>query len=558
MKNSIFDKTIFKYSFKRTALNIPILVCTSVLLIFSIILSSLLVTMGQTYVFAIILFFIFLTINLTVFNLVNLSKIFLTDMELGVMNLEIRKGRNNKAIFWSRLFSNLIVSVAIIATYMIIFIIILAIKNPSELKNFPMMFFLIIPLNLIIVGTFLLIFSFRKFKLAIALSTLISVLIIPSPLLGMTASIFINEDSQLNLQNDIAIFSNIRNQTLNLLKNGNEVVDRVLNEANLLNDLFELGEESPILTKQELMITSLNSGIYNIEDLKIAYKKPENENHLEGDFPKGIKDTLLIKVNSEIIGESESNNLSRNYKESFYLNQPFNNKQFQFTKNEFEKTINLINGMDLGFSKNHMKEFNKLVYTFGINQIWNSRSTNQIFNNEVMEFIFPTINDQLTPKLHDFLKKGEINTPVGLRVWNQAVAQIFSAALYQEDLGYEKLNIAKVNAYNFFFPWAMTYETIVNPNPFLNDFQILRNNKNETASFSTYIFDNGHKYINIAESEDLEYSGYAIPGVEIVESKQISKSNKLFNKIGYEAFLLATSLVMIEVSYLIFSKKLKL
>gem|GEM_PF-5648262 len=89
-----------------------------------------------------------------------MANIFIEDRNRGLLNMELRKGRNSIQIMISRFIANKVITLTMSIIVLLSLIIFLAIIQPRELNNLPLIIFLILPLEFLGVGLFLIFFSF--------------------------------------------------------------------------------------------------------------------------------------------------------------------------------------------------------------------------------------------------------------------------------------------------------------------------------------------------------------------------------------------------------------
>jgi hypothetical protein len=166
-----FDGLIFKNAIKRTSKS------TFTWIWFTIIVTLMiptgyLTTLHTAWTWGLILLFIVAIVGIAVFDIVNLNMLYSVDYEMGLMNLEMRKGRTKTAIFLSRLVVNKIYTFGFAGVTFLVLLLFAAIADDKQMGNWPLMIFLIIPFDFILTGIFLFFFSLFKHKLAIGMTSI--------------------------------------------------------------------------------------------------------------------------------------------------------------------------------------------------------------------------------------------------------------------------------------------------------------------------------------------------------------------------------------------------
>jgi hypothetical protein len=145
MKNNIIDKTILKFSLYKTVKSKFTWIWFSILFIAAC--ASTLVFKNLQWPYGLVLFAVISFLGFSIFNIVNLNELFSTDSEMGIMGLELRKGKSRASIFWSRYLANKIFSLSFDIVIFLILLIATGVINSREIGNWPLLIFLVMPLD---------------------------------------------------------------------------------------------------------------------------------------------------------------------------------------------------------------------------------------------------------------------------------------------------------------------------------------------------------------------------------------------------------------------------
>ncbi|WP_338972327.1 hypothetical protein [Spiroplasma endosymbiont of Panorpa germanica] len=562
MVGSIINKVVLKNSLINSLKGITNITITVAMIILSIISSSLLVSLNSNYLWSLVCFFCFSTLNIFVFDILNLNEIYANDRDLQIFSLEIRKGVLLRQIFFSRLLTNKIISIGVFLLHFLLFILVLAIKNPWQLNNFAFMIFLIPALDIIFTGFYLFIYSFKKNKLALSFSIIFLIMAAPTPLLTVFTNGFIPDSITSKLDKDSIVSSVARNDLLNLSSN-NKTTKSFLIEGNKWNEIFQ-GNFNEDYRSNFLSMIGLKTGIIDIVDFKNLFNKFGNRPEDIKDYNTSFSNTLLFKINKIIVNQKDSN-LSRDYHSSIIPKGSINKNKLNFSLNEFKKTIEKINNLSIWSEEQKRDVFalNNLIFNFGINN-WVS---DNVGNGSIGENLFNNANLENTPSYEwfDLSKNSDLpRTPVGLKIWNQNFTHLIINALNSNNRKYKNFNNAGLVALNSFIPWLVINEMIFNTDPYLNDYQILKNRGEDFISSQFYIYDGGSQKVNTFpsgykyEDSDEPDKKFKILPFKIKSSGNFNKNNKAYSKHGYLVFLWALGVLLIVVDFFVFNKKFRI
>ncbi|WP_026389325.1 ABC transporter permease [[Acholeplasma] multilocale] len=137
-------------------------------------------------------------VYITYFEIHCCSALFTSEMKAGIMNLEIRSGISKARIFWERILVNKLMSTVAILAFILLYVVILSI-SPNKLIVFNLghytvnLLFLFV-FDLLLVGVLLLFSSGNSSILMGVFGTLMAVLMLITPLVGMIISLGSNKD----------------------------------------------------------------------------------------------------------------------------------------------------------------------------------------------------------------------------------------------------------------------------------------------------------------------------------------------------------------------------
>jgi hypothetical protein len=243
-----FDPTIFVHAFVSSVKSKFSIIWGVIGLVILPIVMSIPAMIGQNEGIPLGIFIMTLGLSLLlwifVWDIVNMVQLFSADHTLGVMNLEIRKGRRLSAIFFSRYIANKLWITLYAGVLCLIYLAIIEL-GPMNLHSWnALMVFTIVPVDIVCSCIFLFCFAFWRHRLAIGMESFMLVITLLSPVFGMIG--------QLGLTNEKwteKVTSNYvtKNQTTDeylgeiysSLQNTNNPLDNF--DIALMNDYYKFG-----------------------------------------------------------------------------------------------------------------------------------------------------------------------------------------------------------------------------------------------------------------------------------------------------------------------------
>lgn len=543
----------------------------SILIITTIIVSNL-TNQGTTTMIGVnvVVISILMILTIAIFNIVNLNDLFSNDHELGIMNLEIRKGKSKTNIFLSRLATNKIISLVYILLMMCTYLILVTIINKHETTLF-WMFLTYIPIDLILTGVFLFFFSFFKYKTAISFSSVLLSLILITPLISIVSQSLTNQSNLPESQSLTKSYA--ANQVLNLAydKNEQSFVYNLLNDAQYLNKpLTEMPYEN--LTLREAWKLLITEGLISDfptmlntfwNEFQIISANQDEKPILE--FSQEYKNSFFATLINNYSGTKGI--YEQEYKNSLYLDNKVNNTNYQKMINDLKLLIKIIN---LDFKEyQDVQAFNNLVLEYAQGMLYASKD-----NTSYQDFWDPQTTDWIhypiylqnlwTPSFTQskmgFLDKEKIFQQLTIsptvRIWNQITIQLISNALNykKEDMtNFNNKDIIKA----YLIPWTAEFESWFFANPNLNFYEVIKMDQSKIINgpLNYYWIYNYPSYIVVTENNEI---GPISKLQSIVKNdSQSPQKLKVFNVTGFNLTIIAMALTLISISYFTFSKKLK-
>lgn len=568
---SFFDWTVFKNSFLRSIKYIWSIVA---MIFFSFFIFALFIMFAPSIregedlpifypIFGMVWLFLLLT-----FDSIDLANVFIEDRNRGLLNMELRKGRNSNQIMISRFIANKVITLTMSVIVLLSLIIFLAIIRPGELNSLPLIIFLILPLEFLGVGIFLFFFSFGFNKIASFAFQLYFSLF--SWLFFQPANwIFLSVLSQTTTSLSPFVVETMRaaliaDETLDLAYTSqenelNSFAYQLVNEAYLL-DNFLINAESQSFTlnnrnEEELEIQNrvlafaLPLGILNADDANQLFN---NNDALINVINPNFEDSLLYRLNNYVIDNPA---LSTSFSNSVYGPDGWARSNVQYTLNELKKTIEIINTWSDTHNIVGAREFNQLLLRIARTEIGAAGDRNIPIDYSLSPLYH--ISQQQTPDMNYLtqlnlnINDNQINTQVGLKLWNETVIKM----LYQASITrWNPINLSQTLAISrtllYLIPGTASSEIARNPNQHLDPFE--RFVEARTASglmFSNYF--RGNRFININGNQE------SFTNINIYRTDISNTIGMTFSHIGYIIFLFIFSFILIIISVFIFNKKLK-
>ncbi|ARU92228.1 hypothetical protein SCLARK_001781 [Spiroplasma clarkii] len=319
------------------------------------------------------------------------------------------------------------------------------------------------------------------------------------------------------------------------------LINKLLTESHYYNDYVVAEDEENQLSKWlPLALGLLNqSDIDHLSELLELIQDSENPIVLE--LSEDFKNTELYKINQDLIQEDT---LSRDYGKSIYSWIPSSKAKAAFTLEELDKVIALINSK---YGQDHpgVDNFNQFVRDFVVSEM-NSNFypiSYDLSNFDVREYgVIGYINKSLNETTE---------TPVGLKVWNEAIAKLVYQAnsAYKIEI-YNTLTLAKARTILSLLPWIMTAEISANPNRLLNKLDhYVDNNYGAGVNFATYY--RGNRFYNENASEG------SFNQIALNTTKNKKVYGTTYSSVAYHIALFIIGIVLLWLGSRFFEKNIR-
>jgi hypothetical protein len=532
-----FDGLIFKNAIKRTSKS------TFTWIWFTIIVTLMiptgyLTTLHTAWTWGLILLFIVAIVGIAVFDIVNLNMLYSVDYEMGLMNLEMRKGRTKTAIFLSRLVVNKIYTFGFAGVTFLVLLLFAAIADDKQMGNWPLMIFLIIPFDFILTGIFLFFFSLFKHKLAIGMTSIAIMAIALSPFAAVVV-VTTNESLFERTSVDEIQKSYLADAGFKIImENQSSAFAKMVSSSQLwpsMSDVMRRGVNGST--------DFLEAGILNNDDINKVVDSTVT-------FNDAMKDTFLYKINNDWIDNFAT---SINYQNSIYSNGYTTGKK-DYTLAQLKNTIGTVNKL-AGGDKN-IKEFNQLIYRYATYNISpesiRSNIEEYLYTNSLWGDKKPNLNIGYT-YVGELINTTDKNTSVGLLTWNKiAAALIANLRTYRLPKAADTKAVNRI--FSYLIPALETAQTVLIPNGAIHPLHYLRDADNGTTTINWLLYNDGSRWADTSAETNAEFTG----DVNIASYTNPRPYSKLYSVAGYEIVLLLIGLGIVGCAYYIFFKKIKL
>jgi len=572
-RKNFFDWIIFKNAFLRSIKyiwNIVFIVIFSSVILFIFVWFAPSVRERENLPLFYSMFGMFWLFLLLTFDSTDLANIFIEDRNRGLLNMELRKGRNSIQIMISRFIANKVITLTMSIIVLLSLIIFLAIIQPRELNNLPLIIFLILPLEFLGVGLFLIFFSFgwnktAQFVFQVYFSLFSWMCFQPANWMLLAAIGQTNSNSLSPFVVETMRAALIADETLDLAYSSqenelNSFAYHLIDEAYLLDDFLINAENQSFtlnnINKEELetpnraLAFALPLGILNADDVNQLF----NDDSIVKIINPNFENSLLYRLNNYVIDNPV---LSTSFSNSVYGLAGSSRSNVQYTLNELKKTIEIINA----WSDNHnivgAREFNQLLLRIARTEIGAAGDRNIPIDYSLSPLYH--IHHQQTPSMNDYLTQlnlnindNQINTQVGLKLWNETVMKMLYQASITRLNPIDSLNqtLTLIRTFLYLIPGTMASEIARSPNQHQDPFEKFVAAKTLSGfNFSNYF--RGNRFININSNQE------SFTNVNIYQTEISNTIGMTFSHIGYMIFLFIFSFVWIIISVVIFNKKLK-
>ncbi len=536
MKNKFVDRLIFRNSLKRTTKSVFTWVWLSIIVV-AIIPAAYLVTTPHSWCWGLILVFLLATTGIMVFNIVNLNMIYSIDYEMGIMNLEMRKGRSKAAMFFSRILANKIYTLSVAVITFIVLLIFSSLVHSNQVGNWPLLVFLIIPLDFILTRIYLFFFAIFKHKLAIGMSSLMIMVTFISP---FTSMMIVTQNKAVNERSDVQEMtkSYLADSVLELYDDNQ--LKKFADDSSVWLNLTNV-KEGPHYNQN---MNFLGAGLVNLKDIKSIYT---GDTLAYSDIDQ-LKNTLLYQLNVDENSEVAKVD-STAFNDSIYAS-GYTNAKKATTLKYLQNVIDYVNSRPE--ADKALKQFNQLIMQFAkftIKAPDNSSSPEYLQVETLWGSEVYNVGRDATKK---YVATSAKHTGIGLMTWNK-----IATSLIANVKTYVAPSVANTKAiqmgYSYGLPFLMTAQTIAIPNGAVNMLHYLRDANNESSSMPWLLYNNGSRWVdqNANEKE---------PSTEPMQVKKISNTkpvSKLYSVAGYELTLLCIGVGLVLIGYAIYFKRIK-
>lgn len=592
VKRGVIDHKILKHALRSTIRNKFSIVWFSVMGAINLIILliyAFISTFTPTSIFiATLVWFFAFGIMQMIYNLVSLNKVFSMDDEIGIVSLEIRKGRGPAMIFFSRLLGQKIVVWSSMIIYMAIQLIACTLNNHFLLQTKYLFVLAWVPIDLILTGIFLIFFSLKRYRLGVGLGSVLIAIVLATPMTDMI-NIFLvqsNETISKAMEEDGNIKTYLADKMFQIINKSdnkeNNIVYKLMNETNeksVKNYLTFKGKTDDNVMNNNEVSTVVSAMFYQgvwtdkelfgvdgrLYDLYGSYSdegKKVFDIDEDSDFAKSVFYEINTKYTSSHPSKSNSDSIYRNVRSYSY-------SDLQNTISQLENVISFLEN-DREFGKlDGIKELNDTVLEYANNLFHRPSSYNELQLDDMPIKDIYKLSDYGSYSNNSgktYMVEGFYTTSPGLRLWNQIVMQMVgNATTYTTPEEFVKpakyRNLAILN------PWAMSLWTMLGG----TDKSSVEFNTaiagGETSNFNYSEMFNYSRFVNTnASNSDSGQSGSnsmalpefridtmeAMPKVKGVKYKTVGHSPA-----GFNVTITILGLTLIGIAYVLYRVRLR-
>lgn len=508
-----FDLTIFKYAllaplkrFDFYLVFLLTLITTSVIFFLSELFGMGTILVVQT--------FMIITINSML-----LSCTFINDRDTDVINMELRKGRNTKQAYFSRWMANKVYSFALNIIPWFIFVMKLVATQSTLLNNYIYIIFLVLTFDVLYSSIFLLVFSLgfkRAVGIAVGIAYVGSTFMYTTPFFK---GVYSATQRTLLAKNNI-YQSLVSDKTLELYTVENSLMQQLFLNAKLYNELED--DQSQV----GFAVKSFTAGILLEADVKeLLSNLVVNGTEKTINYKPEARDLMLYKLNEIVIADKS---LSMDYSKSIYTRANAKSSERNFSLAELKKVITIIN-KQYQATYAGVTELNDFILDFVQAEIFTSG-----FSQEMNYDLTYNSNSDLSI-INQNLEKLTLQTPVGLKIWNETIAKMLYQANQAQkiEVGSQK-DVWAIRSVNYFAPFFMAYESSMYMNQYLKPIYLF--GPQQSNALQAVFYYKGNKYFNTTRATS--------PFGEVVVGETSNKKvyGQVFNVIVYTIFLLSVGL----------------
>ncbi|AGM25563.1 hypothetical protein [Spiroplasma chrysopicola] len=565
--NLFFDKVIAKTAFLKSVTSKFNIVWFTIMFTTTVLLMIVLTILGVGSIDKlgnqIIMITVMVLTTVCIFNILNLNLLFSSNKELGIMNLELRKGRKPSAIFLTRLLINKSLTFSYIILMMVVFLIITTIFDERNIKLF-WLFLTFIPLDLILTGIFLFCFAFWKYKLAISIASIIFIFIVGTPVLQIIGSLAAQNISKGDFSEIEALKRYSADQVFEIYqKDETNFAYKMLKDGKNLNNLID---EVNFDSEQKYAVKSyygyaIDAGILTDLDLildkcweELASYPGASEKPNEIKLDTNASNTLIFKINQQY--SQQVGSFFNDYNDSLYLDNKITNIKFNNIIMDLEQLIQTMN-QDYN-NLVGITEFNKIVLNYANSMLFNKYS-NYVDGRgykyiSYLEKIWEIVSTNKIDKINKSEIFNLLSISPAMRLWNQITLQLVGNAL---NLSKDNYSTVKSNDLmgTLAIPWVPQYQTWLFADPTLTMFEYYRLNKANLQQFSIYWIYNYASYYNDVEKT---FGQLFKPLGDVKKNNlNVKKEFKSFSIVGYNLVLTSLAIIFIGGAFFFFVKRIK-
>lgn len=591
-KKGLIDHKILKHALRSTIRNKFSIIWFSVLgaiNLLILVIYAFAPTFKPTSIYlATIVWFFGFGITQMIYNLVSLNKIFSMDDEIGIVSLEIRKGRGPAMIFFSRLLGQKIIIWSFMAIFMILQILACVINNNFLLQSKYLFVLAWVPIDLILTGIFLIFFALKRYRLGVGLGSVLIAFVLATPLTDMVNMIFVSTNDTISekMTGDGNIKTYLADKVFSILNNSSDKKNNIVYK--FMNELTEetlksyisvyLTENNEKLTDKDEDISRgilalFNQGVWIDNNELFGENGTLNSAFINYDLYYDVNknseftDTTFYKINEDYI--AASNGEQTDNSDTIYSQiTSFSYKQLKNTIKQLKEFISFLNSDNQFSNMDGIKELNELILNYASNLFYVAPSYEHMIkiDSQPIKTIF-----KLTENTYYYgsnsistFATGNYDTPPGLRLWNQIVMQIIgNAVTYQNSTDFVKPS--KYSSISMFDPWAMSFWTMMGG----TDNSSVEFNTAISSAFSSHFnyseMFNYSRYVNSKPTNDNTHSSYPLnlPGFELENLKAtpnikgIKYKTKGHSPAGYNITILVIGIALIGIAFAIYRARLR-